>query len=148
MPIYRVLEPRLGGPHMREWRRRLLHTVGLLGGTLAVCAIGLIALDSSHELLTAKVSRGLWNALNLVQREKLFMMVTMVAFLMIGGYSLSSLTGFLSSEAVITRRENKTMGHTLDHLTNHVIVIGFGILGRLVADRLHQAGEQVVVIER
>jgi voltage-gated potassium channel len=143
---------------MREWRRRLLHTVGLLGGTLAVCAIGLIALDSSQELLTAKVSRGLWNALNLVttlgdfasldQREKLFMMVTMVAFLMIGGYSLSSLTGFLSSEAVITRRENKTMGHTLDHLSNHVIVIGFGILGRLVAGRLHQAGEQVVVIER
>src|SRR5271156_1669316 len=91
MPIYRVLEPRAGGLHIREWGRRLVHTVGLLALTLAACAIGLIALDSSNQLMSAKLFRGLWNALNLVttlgdfttldQREKFFMMVTMVAFL-------------------------------------------------------------------
>ena len=40
------------------------------------------------------------------------------------------------------------MGHTLDHLTNHVVVIGFGPLGRLVAERLRSAGDSVLVIER
>ena len=40
------------------------------------------------------------------------------------------------------------MEHKLDDLDNHVIVIGFGALGRLVAGRLHDAGEQVVVIDR
>ena len=40
------------------------------------------------------------------------------------------------------------MEHKLDNLANHVIVIGFGALGRLVAGRLHDAGEQVVVIDR
>lgn len=158
MPIYRVLDPRLGGVHLREWRRRVVHTVALLLVVLAFCAIGMIALDSSGLLFPAKVFRGLWNALNLVttlgdftsldQREKLFMMATMVAFLIIGGYALSSLTGFLSSDAVITMRENRNMERRLDHLANHVIVIGFGALGRLVARRLQNAGEQVVVIDR
>jgi voltage-gated potassium channel Kch len=102
--------------------------------------------------------RGLWNSLNLVTTlgdfttldasEKVFMMATMVVFLMVGGYALSSLTGFFSSEAVMTLRENKIMERKLENLVNHVIVIGFGALGRLVAGRLHEAGEQVIVIDR
>ena len=158
MPIYRVMEPRVGRLHMQEWRRRVLHIVGLLLVTLAVCAIGLIALDSSGQPLPAKMFRGLWNALNLIttlgdltgldEREKVFMMATMIAFLVIGGYAVSGLTGVLSSDAVMAFRENKKMEHKLDNLANHVIVIGFGALGRLVAGRLHDAGEQVVVIDR
>jgi voltage-gated potassium channel len=158
MPIYRVLESQHAGLQMREWRRRLLHTAGLLFATLAVCAIGLIVLDSSTQMLPAKLFRGLWNSLNLVttlgdfttldQSEKLFMMATMVAFLMVGGYALSSLTGFLSSDAVITLRENRQVEHKLERLANHVIVIGFGALGQLVASRLQGAGEQLVIIDR
>ncbi len=158
MPIYRVVEPRAGVRHLRQWRRRVLRTVALLLGTLAVCAAGMTALDNSSQLMPAKLFRGLWNALNLVttlgdftsldQREKLFMMATMFAFLMIGGYALSNLTGYLSSDAVITRRENKSMERKLEHLVGHVIVIGFGALGRLVAGRLQQAGEELVIIDR
>ena len=158
MPIYRVMELGVGRLHMQEWWRRVLHIVGLLLVTLAVCAIGLIALDSSGQPLPAKMFRGLWNALNLVttlgdltgldEREKVFMMATMIAFLAIGGYAVSGLTGVLSSDAVMASRENKKMEHKLDNLANHVIVIGFGTLGRLVAGRLHDAGEQVVVIDR
>src|SRR5215510_8235130 len=158
MPIYRVMEARVGRLHMHEWRRRLLHTVGLLLVMLAVCAIGLMALDSSGQPLPAKMFRGLWNALNLVttlgdltgldERQKVFMMAAMIAFLVIGGYAVSGLTGILSSDAVIAFREHKKMEHKLDNLANHVIVIGFGALGRLVGGRLHDAGEQVVVIDR
>jgi voltage-gated potassium channel len=143
---------------MREWRRRVVHTVGLLLATLAGCAIGLIALDSSGQLWPARLSRGLWNALNLVTtvgdftsldpRERLFLMATMLAFLTIGGYALSSLTGIFSSDAVMALRENKNVENKLGRLVNHVIVIGFGALGRRVASRLHEAGEQVVVIDR
>jgi len=143
---------------MQEWWRRVLHIVALLLVTLAACAIGLVALDSSEQPLSAKMFRGVWNALNVVttlgdltgldEREKVFMMATMVAFLVIGGYAVSNLTGILSSEAVIAFRENKQMENRLDRLVNHVIVIGFGALGRLVAARLVDAGEQVVVIDR
>ena len=143
---------------MQEWRRRVFHIIGLLLVTLAACAIGLVALDSSEQPLSAKMFRGTWNALNVVttlgdltgldEREKVFMMVTMIAFLVLGGYAVSNLTGILSSEDVIAFRENKRMEHRLDRLANHVIVIGFGALGRLVAGRLVDAGEQVVVIDR
>jgi len=158
MAIYRVLEPELGRLYMREWRRRLLRTVGLLLITLAVCAIGLVVLDSSGQPLPAKLFRGLWNALNLVttlgdltdldQSEKVFMMATMVAFLVVGSYAVSNLTGILSSGAVLAFRENRKMKLELDRLANHVIVVGFSGLGRLVARRLHETGEQVVVIDR
>ena len=158
MPIYHVVEPRVGRLHMQEWRRRVLHIVGLLLVTLAVCAIGLVALDTSGQPLSEKMFRGVWNALNLVttlgdlsdldKREKVFMMATMIAFLVIGGYAVSSLTGILSSDAVMAFRENKRMEHKLGNLADHVIVVGFGALGRLVAGRLHDAGEQVVVIDR
>jgi len=158
MPIYRVMDLRVGRRRMQEWRRRVLHIVGLLLLTLAACAIGLIALDTSGQPLHAKIFRGLWNALNLVttlgdlsdldEREKVFMMTTMIAFLAVGGYAVSGLTGVLSSDAVMAFRENKKMEHKLDNLANHVIVIGFGPLGRLVASRLRDAGEQVVIIDR
>ena len=158
MPIYRVMEARVGRLHRQEWQRRVLHIVGLLLVTLAVCTIGLTALDSSGQPLPAKMFRGVWNALNLVttlgdltgldEREKVFMMATMIAFLVIGGYAVSSLTGILSSDAVMAFRENRKMEHKLDNLANHIIVIGFSALGRLVAGRLHDAGEQVVVIDR
>ena len=158
MPIYRVVEPELGRLYMREWRRRLLGTVGLLLVTVAACAIGLVALDSSGQPLPAKLFRGLWNALNLVttlgdltelnKSEKIFMMATMVAFLVVGGYAVSNLTGILSSDAVLAFRENRKMKLELDRLANHVIVVGFSGLGRLVARRLRETGEQVVVIDR
>jgi voltage-gated potassium channel len=158
MPIYHVLEPRFSRLRVQEWRRRVLHTAGLLLLTVAVCAIGLIALDPTGQPLPAKMFRGVWNAFNLVptlgdftvlgRREQILMMVTMCAFLVIGGYALSTLTGILSSDAVMALRENKIMEHSLDRLANHVIAIGFGGLGRLVAGRLREAGEQVVVVDR
>ncbi len=40
------------------------------------------------------------------------------------------------------------MERQLDRLTSHVIVIGFGPLGRLVAGRLRDAGRQVLIVDR
>ena len=158
MPIYRVTELRSSRLRMHEWRRRLVHTVGLLSMTIVLCAIGMIALDPSGQPLPAKIFQGLWNAFNLVttlgdfttlgRPEKIFMMVTMCVFLMVGGYALSTLTGILSSDAVLALRENKTMERKLDRVASHVIVIGFGALGRLVASRLRDAGEHVIVVDR
>jgi voltage-gated potassium channel len=158
VPIYRVFEPRTSRRRVQEWRRRVAHIACLLLLTVAVCAIGMIVLDSTDRPLPAKMFRGIWNAFNLVttlgdftvlgRNEEIFMMVTMCAFLTIGGYALSTLTGMLSSDAVMTMRENKIMKQSLDGLANHVIVIGFGTLGRLVAGRLREAGEHVVVVDR
>ena len=47
MPIYRVIEPRLGRLQVKEWRRRALRTLGLLLLALVGCTVGLFLLDSS-----------------------------------------------------------------------------------------------------
>jgi len=158
MPIYRVLEPRLGRRQMREWRRRALHTLGLLLLALVGCTVGLFFLEPSDEPLNRRAFTALWNAANLVttlgdftglnEGQKTFMTGAMFTFLIIGGYAVSQLTGMLSSDAVMAHRENRAMKRTLDRLANHVIVIGFGPRGQLVAGRLQAAGDLVVVIVR
>ena len=158
MPIYRILNPNFGERHLREWRRGVRHTVVLLLAALAVCAAGLVALDTTDAPITEKLFRAAWNATNLMttlgdftafdERQKVFMMGTMFVFLVIGGYAVSRLTGILSSDAVIELRENRLMARQLDQLTQHVIVIGFGPIGELVTGRLRDNGDSVVVIER
>jgi len=157
MPIYRALDLRAGHRRMSEWRRGVLHTVGLLVAVLGVCALGMVLLDRSGQPLSGKVHRGLWNALNLITtlgdfssldlREKNFLMLTMIFFMVIGGFALTRLSGILSSDAVLALRENDNVENKLNQITGHVIVIGFGALGQMVAKHLRTAGEQVVILE-
>jgi len=158
MPIYHAIEARSSRMYVQEWRRGVLRVLALLHVTLAACAVGLFAMDSTLDPLPAKAFRALWNALNLVttlgdfsgldQRSMIFIMGTMVAFMMIGGYAISSLTGIFSGATATALRGNRRMEHKLDRLSNHVIIIGFGPAGALVANQLREAGEQVVIVER
>jgi hypothetical protein len=158
MPVYRIIESGVGRLHQQEWRRRALRTLGLLFLTLIGCTAGLIFLSPRDEPLPHKTFTALWNAVNLIttfgdftaftDSQKMFVILTMVIFMIIGGYAVSTLTGILSSEAVMAYRENKTMERTLEQLANHVVVIGFGTLGQLVASRLRETGDQVLIIDR
>ena len=158
MPLYRVLQPAEGKRYVREWRRRLLHLMGLFLLAIFLCASGLIALDDSHDTWDAKVFRAMWNAVNMITTlgdftpfnpyQKMFMLVTMLGFLLMGGYAVSRLTGLLSNESVMLLRENKMTERQLDSLSGHVVVIGFGPLGKLVADRVKKSGATAVVVER
>ncbi|BCG03497.1 hypothetical protein PPGU19_080650 (plasmid) [Paraburkholderia sp. PGU19] len=98
----------------------------------------------------------LWDGVNLVttlgafsefnQPQKTFMLLAMIATLLIGGFAVSRLTGMLSGDDVMVYRENRVMEHKLERLANHVVVVGFHSLGELVAKRLHEAGETVLVL--
>jgi voltage-gated potassium channel len=70
----------------------------------------------------------------------------MFATLFVGGFAVSRLTGMLSGDDVIVYRENRLMERKLEHLSNHVVVVGFHLLGELVADRLREAGDTVLVL--
>ena len=156
MWIYRVDEPRLGAIRIREWRRRARHTVGLLGLLLGGSVIGLVLLDPTSNPLYKKLFTALWDGVNLVttigdfaefdERQKVFMLLAMVAMLVVGGFAISKLTGMLSGDDVMAYRENRIMENKLEHLSNHVVVVGFHSLGELVADRMLAAGQQVLVL--
>ena len=158
MPIYRTIEPRLGKFHVREWRRRALHTFGLLLFVLVFSTIVLAVLDQTPESAEGKLLTAFWNASNLITtlgdfshfdaRQKMFMVGAMFSTMFIGAYALSRLTGLVSSDVAMIHRENKAMKHILNKLDSHVVVIGFGSLGRLVAAHLRKSGDEVLVVEK
>ncbi len=158
MPIYRVRAARLGELEIREWRRRLARALGLLLSNLVLCAVGLLLLDESDQGLREKGFTAIWNATNLVatlgdfsglnHSQRVFMIGTMFIFLMVAGYAISNLSGTLSSAPALSYRENRRMEQQLDKLVNHVVVIGFGPLGQLVAAKARDAGRTVIVVDR
>ena len=156
MWIFRVQEPRLGGVRIREWRRQARFTIALLVLLLAGAACGLALLDQSSTPVSDKVFTALWDGFNLVttlgdftsfnQSQKIFMLLAMSATMVIGGFAISRLTGMLSSDDVMIYRENRLMERKLEHLANHVVLVGFHSLGELVANRLREAGQTVLVV--
>ncbi len=158
MAVYRVLESGLGELRVKQWRRSALRTLGLLVAALAACAIGLTLLDSSNEPFQTGIVTGIWNAANLLttlgdfttfnRDQRIFMVAAMFVFISIGGYGMSKLTGLLSSEAVLTHRENRLVERNLEKLTQHIVVVGFASLGQRVAAQFRDAGHVVLIIER
>lgn len=156
MWIFHVDEPRLGVTRVREWHRRVRHTIGLLGLLLGGTAAGLVVLDESKSTFPDKAFTALWDGVNLVttlgdfsefsQPQKAFMLLAMFATLLIGGYAVSKLTGMLSGDDVMAYRENKVMERKLEHLADHVVLVGFHSLGELVANRLDESGQTVLVL--
>ena len=158
MPIYRVIEPAPANVTCTNGGGARCGTVGLLVLALAGCAIGLVALDNSDAALREKLFRAVWNAANLVttlgdltgldERQEAVHDGDHVGLLDDRRLRPVGLTGILSSDAVLALRENRAMERQLERLVDHVIVIGFGPLGRLVAGRLRDAGSAVVVVDR
>jgi voltage-gated potassium channel len=156
MQIYRVDEPRLGALRIQEWRHRALRAFGLLLLILIAVASGLALLDDSNDPLPQKVFNGVWDGLNLVTtlgafnafdaRQKAFMLIAMLATMLVVGLAISTLTGLLSGDDVMVYRENRAMERRLEHLANHMVVVGFRPLGEAVAERLRAAGQTVLVL--
>jgi len=156
MWIFRVDEPRLGVLRIREWRRHARFTILLLLLLLGGAATGLVLLDPSNTSFHDKVFTALWDGANLVttlgnftdfnRPQKIFMLLAMFATLLIGGFAVSRLTGMLSGDDVMAYRENRVMERKLEHLANHVVLVGFHSLGELVANRLREAGQTVLVL--
>jgi voltage-gated potassium channel Kch len=158
VPVYRITEPGIGRLHVQAWRHRALCTLGVLLLTLLSSMLALALLDPSAEPPSQKAFRALWNAGNLIStlgdftpftdQQKGFVIVAMFTLVILGGYAVTTLTGILASDAVMAYRENRSMERILDRLTNHIVVVGFGAIGRLVAGQLKDAGTRVLVVDR
>jgi glutamyl-tRNA reductase len=74
--------------------------------------------------------------------------VATFTLVVVGGHAVSTLTGILSSDAVMVYRENRSMERILDRLADHIVVVGFGAIGRLVADQVKGPGECALVVDR
>lgn len=157
MPIYRVETQQQGQLKLRRWRHSLRRALGLLAFTILACMAGLILLDPEQHSWQLKAFDALWNAINAVttvgdftafnRGQRAFMLATVFAFVGVGGYAVTTLTGVLASQELKNFRENRTMSRLLEELEGHVVIVGFGAVGRLVAGALKARGQPVVVVD-
>lgn len=156
LELYRLRDPLRGEQRFRAWRKHALQTLAVLLALILVCAVGLALLDESGRPLTERLLEGLWNGVNLLSTlgdftafntaQKRYMIVMVMIAVLVGGVAITNLTGLLSSEDVMIYRENRAMTKALANLKDHVIVVGFDAVGQLVAERLREAGDTVIVV--
>ena len=157
MPLYSAIPPGDGQAKLRRWRIAVARFVALLLLTLLGCMLGLLLLDDSAAPMEDRVFRALWNSANTISTlgdldslnhgQKAFMIGAMFTLVTVGGYAITNLTGVLSSNDVLSYREYRRVEKKLAALARHVVVAGFDVIGRRVANHMRQSGRTVVVVE-
>lgn len=156
MPIYRINYIRRAQQDARNRRLQLIRLSSLFAIILLATALGLAVLDPTNNPLPTKFFDALWNATNLVttlgdftpftDAQKIFMIAASFTIMVLGGYAITQTINWLTSPIAAINRENRHMSRNFENLRDHVIVIGYSPLGRLVTDRM-TSSENVVVIE-
>jgi hypothetical protein len=157
MPIYRIAYVRRAQRDTHLRRVQLIRLISLFAITLASTALGLAALDPSGAPWSEKLFNALWNATNLVTTlgdftaftpaQKVFMMGASFSIMVLGGYAITQTINWLTNPIAAINRENHQMSRTFETLRDHIIVIGYSPLGRLVTTRL-MPDQNVVIIEK
>jgi Trk K+ transport system NAD-binding subunit len=158
MPVLKVYEPKEGQEKLWHFRLSLLKTMSLFLVAILFCASGLYLFDESGAPLAERALNATWNAFNtlttlgdfrdLSVTQKVFLLFGMVLLVTIGVYGMSAIPGILSDPQVLQIHASRKAARAMRQVSGHVIVAGFGSIGRLVATELRQHGEHVVIIER
>jgi len=158
MPIYHIAYTRRAQQDTHKRRIQLLRLISLFAVTLLITGLGLVLLDPTHDPWLLKSFNALWNATNLVttlgdftpftNAQKIFMIGASFTIMVLGGYAVSQTINWLTNNLAAINRENRLMSRTLEDLNQHIIVIGYSPLGRLVAQMLNKNNQAVVIIEK
>jgi voltage-gated potassium channel len=158
MPVLKVYEPKEGKEKLWHFQLLLLKTASLFLVAILFCAGGLYLFDESGASVSERALNAAWNAFNtlttlgdlteLSRTQKVFLLLGMLWLVMVGGYGISAIPGILSDPQVLQIRASRKAARAMRRVTDHVIVAGFGSIGRLVASDLRQHGERMVIIER
>ena len=120
----------------------------LVGGTVGYLAFGFSLLDAVYQTVTTVSTVGFREVHPLSAGAQVF---TIVLILVGVATALYTFTLVLESVVEGQLREvfgRKRMERHIARMTNHVIVCGFGRVGRNLAEYVARAGDDVVVIER
>ena len=133
----------------RQVRVTLAALLGVLAvGTAGYMFFGVSALDSLYATVFTVTTVGFREIDDFGTAEKLFTIL-----LMLGGvgtvlYTLTLLVAAVVDGHIGTIMGGRRMQREIDALTGHVIVCGYGRVGKATANELSRAGQRVVVIDR
>lgn len=145
----RHLRPRRAGfDVVRQVRWTVLALVLVLTiGTIGFVVIGLDPMDAVYTTVFTVTTVGFSEPAQLNTAGKIF-----VTVLMLGGigtvlYTLTLLVAVFVDGHVSTLLEGRRMQRQIDALSDHLIVCGYGRVGRAAAQELARSGRAVVVVD-
>jgi voltage-gated potassium channel len=122
--------------------------VVLIAGTVGYLALGFDLLDAVYQTVVNVTTVGLGPARPLHAAGKVFTIVLVLVGVGTALYTFSSVLEVLIEGHMRELMRRRRMERSIGHLSDHVIVCGWGRVGREVSRFLSTSGRQVVVVDR
>jgi len=136
---------------MVDWRRVALGVLVLGGvmvaGTLGYLAFGFGLLDALYQTVTTVTTVGFQEVRPLSDSERVFTIVLILVGVGTALYTLSALIEVLVGGELGGEFGRRRMTKQIDEMRDHVIICGWGRVGRTISRELSEAGEEYVVVE-
>jgi voltage-gated potassium channel len=120
----------------------------LASGTLGYVLLGFGFLDAVYQTVTTVTTVGFREVQPLTAAGKVFTMVLILAGVGTALYTLGVLLEALIEGHLLQHMERRRMDRAIAQMTGHVIICGWGRVGRASARYLSASGQQVVVVDR
>jgi voltage-gated potassium channel len=105
-------------------------------------------IDSIYMTVITATTVGFGEVQPLDDTGKIFTVILILFSIGIYGYGVSILSEFLLNNQIFENIINKRMENKINSFKNHIILAGFGRVGKTVYDKLAKYNKQVVVIEK
>jgi voltage-gated potassium channel len=119
----------------------------MIAGTIGYLLLGFGALDAAYQTVTTITTVGFRELEPLDGAGQVFTMVLILAGVGTALYTLTALLEVLVEGHIGEAMERRRMDKRISALSDHVIVCGWGRVGRAAARELEGAGMAVVVID-
>jgi voltage-gated potassium channel len=134
-----------------HWRRLtgalIALLVVLIVGTIGYIVLGFGALDAAYQTVTTVSTVGFREVEPLSDAGKAFTIVLIVAGVGTALYTLSALVETLVEGRLMELLGRRRMDKSIAALHDHVIICGWGRVGRAIAQEVAEAGRELVVVE-
>ncbi|MBI5090030.1 MAG: potassium channel protein [Actinobacteria bacterium] len=120
----------------------------LIVGTVGYTVLGFTVLDASYQTVTTVSTVGFREVEPLTGAGKVFTIVLILAGVGTALYTFGVVFEFVVEGDLRQMRRRKRMDRSIAQLDGHVVVCGWGRVGRAIAHHAAAAGKDVVVIDR
>lgn len=158
MPIYTAQHDRSTEDFIRSLRVRFFGALGALIVTVVISTSGFVLLGRHQGSLLDQIFLGFWDTLNLVSTvgslhqnmtpaERAWSMLIIIIGLGAVLYGFGTVQGLFHSGDVRRYYMRRTMQKKLDEVSGHIVLCGYGNVGREVAEQVRNAGRKLIVID-
>jgi voltage-gated potassium channel len=125
----------------------LLIAIGL-GGTLGYWGLGLAPLDALYQTVITVTTVGFREIGDVDGRFEVFTIVVVLVGTSTTLYTFGIVLEILIEGRLTDHYRRQRMERDIAHLRGHVILCGYGQVGRAITDSLERSGHNVVIIDR